>query len=172
MVARILHKLAKALVDLSSFWLFGIMFLVGADVFFRYTFNMPISGTLEISEQSVVIITFLCFAYTGMQNRHIRTNAILRRLPPSFRSFADILATCLMLLILSFLIWQTSIEAWNSLSIHETRMGLIEVPIYPTKIAVSIGLSVAWVYYFLTLITQFKKKNKINLFSFQIFKSK
>ena len=160
MVARLLRKVAKAFVDLSSFWLFGVMFLVGADVFLRYTFNAPISGTLEISEQSVVIITFLCFAYTGMQNRHIRTNAILRRLPPIFRSFADILATCLMLLILSLLIWQTSIEAWESLSIHETRMGLIEVPIYPTKIAVPIGLSVAWMHYFLTLITRFKKESK------------
>lgn len=156
--AKIIHVLAKVLVNLSSFWLFGIMFLVGADVFMRYSFNLPITGTLEISEQTVVIITFLCFAYTGIEKRHIQTNAIVRRLPSSFGCFADFLSSFLMLLMLTLLIWQTSKEAWYALSIKEARMGLIEVPIYPTKIAITIGLSVAWAHYLMSFIGLFKKE--------------
>jgi TRAP-type C4-dicarboxylate transport system permease small subunit len=159
-VFKLLNKLAKALLDISSIWLLGVMLLIGADVFMRYTFAKPIPGTLEISEQTVVILTFLCFAYTGMQNRHIRTDAIIRRCPPPFRTFTEFLSAFLMLLMLSLMIWQTSKEAWEAICIREVRMGLIEVPIYPTKIAISVGLSVAWVYYLLNFIRLFKQEKK------------
>ena len=160
MMSKIVNWLAKLLLDFSSLWLFGIMLLVGADVFMRYVFTQPISGALEISEQTVVIITFLCFAYTGTQNRHIHADAIVKRLPPSYRSFAEMISSFMMLLLLTLLVWQTSKEAWEALSIHEVRMGLINVPIYPTKIAIPFGLSVAWLFYCLQLITKLKPERK------------
>ena len=161
MIEKMINRLAKGLLDISSLWLFGIMFLVGADVFLRYTFNKPISGALEISEQTVVILTFLCFAHTAIQNRHIRTTAVIMRLPPLLRSLADFLALFMMILLLTLLLWQTSKEAWESFGIREVRMGIVNVPIYPTKIAIPIGLSIAWIHYLLTLITQFKEARKI-----------
>ena len=160
MISKTVNWLAKALLDFSSLWLFGIMLLVGADVFMRYVFSQPISGALEISEQTVVIITFLCFAYTGIQHRHIRADAFVRRLPPVWRNFAEILCSFLMLFLLTLLVWQTSKEAWESFGIREVRMGLINVPIYPTKIAIPFGLSVAWMFYFLQFISRFKPERK------------
>jgi TRAP-type C4-dicarboxylate transport system permease small subunit len=161
MIEKMINRLAKGLLDISSLWLFGIMLLVGTDVFLRYTFDSPISGALEISEQTVVILTFLCFAYTAIQNRHIRTIAVITRLPPSFRSLADFLALFMMILLLTLMVWQTSKEAWESFSIREVRMGIISVPIYPTKIAIPIGLFIAWIHYLLAFITQFKAARKI-----------
>lgn len=157
MVIRIIKVLARGLTEISSLWLFGIMILVGCDVFMRYVFNSPIPGTLEISEQTVVILTFLCFAYTGVEKRHVRTTAIVGRLPSLFRRLSHVLSLFLMVILLSLLVWQTSVEALRAWSIREIRMGLIEVPIYPTKIAIPISLSIAWLYYFLTLLGSFKR---------------
>ena len=151
--------MARSLTEISSLWLFAIMLLVSSDVFMRYFFNAPVPGTLEISEQTVVIITFLCFAHTGIEKRHINTTAIIGRSPYWVKHISYVLSITTMLILLTLLIWQTSIEAWRSLSIRELRMGLIEVPIYPTKISIPIGLSVAWLYYFISLLGSFKKKD-------------
>lgn len=154
MVRKTLTLVAKMLTDIASLWLFAILILVGCDIFMRYAFNMPIPGTLEISEQTVVIVTFLCLAYTGIENRHIKTEVIVGRLPSWCRHLSEILATTLMLILLTLLLWRTSVEALRSFGIREIRMGLIEVPMYPTKIAIPIGIAVTWLWYFVTLIRQ------------------
>ena len=159
MVTNMIKVVAKGLTEISSLWLFAIMILVGSDVFMRYVFNAPIPGTLEISEQTVVIITFLCFAYTGIEGRHVRTTAIVGRFPYLLRRIFYVLSIFLMAILLTLLVWQTSIEAWRSLSIREIRMGLIGVPLYPTKIAIPISLSVAWLYYSLTFLGSFKRSD-------------
>ena len=152
MVSRILRALAKAMADLASFWLFVIMVLVCMDVSMRYLFSMPIPGILEISEQTVVIITFVCFAYTSMLKRHIHTTAIVNHLPSGFKRAGDYLSKILMVTVLALLIWQTSKEAWASFAIREVGMGIVPVPIYLTKIAIPIGLAVALLYSLLELL--------------------
>lgn len=157
MVRKVLTAIAKLLTDISSLWLFGILILVGCDIFMRYAFSAPIPGTLEISEQTVVIVTFLSLAYTGIENRHIKTTIIVGRLPTWCRYISDILAATLMLVLLTLLVWRTSVEAWRSFSIQEVRMGLIEVPMYPTKIAIPIGIAVAWLWYFVDFLRLVRK---------------
>lgn len=151
MVTRILRTIAKALTDISSFWLLAIMVLVCMDVSMRYLFSCPVPGILEISEQTVVVITFVCFAYTSMLKRHIHTTAIVDLLPSGVRPVTDYIAKLLMIVLLSLLIWQSSKEAWEALSIREVRMGIVPVPIYLTKCTIPIGLFVAWFYYLLGL---------------------
>jgi TRAP-type C4-dicarboxylate transport system permease small subunit len=151
MINRILRPVAKFLTDISAFWLLGVMILVGVDVTMRFFFSKTIPGCLEISEQTVILITFFSFAYTGMLNRHIRTEAILNFLPPKMRSIADIIGILLMITLLSLLIVQTTKDAWLALSIREVRMGLVPIPIYPVKIAIPIGLFIALLYYTLKL---------------------
>lgn len=160
MVSKVPTLMAKFLTDISSLWLFAMLILIGCDIFMRYAFNYPIPGTLEISEQTVVIVTFLCLAYTGIQDRHIRTTAIVGRLPARFQFLSDFLAMTLMLILLSLLFWRTSAEAWRSFSIREIRMGLIEVPMYPTKMAIPIGIFVAWLCYFSSFLKLFRKRGR------------
>lgn len=151
MVAKIFKAVAEVLADIASFWLFGIMLLVVVDVSMRYLLSNPIPGTLEISEQTVVLLVFMCFAFTGMQERHIRTTAILDHLPRWMNTVSTFLGTLLMLILLTVLVWQTSKEAWLAFSIRELRMGLVMVPIYPAKIAIPVGLFIAWLFYFAKL---------------------
>ncbi len=159
MVTRVLRTIAKALTDIASFWLFIIMVLVCMDVSMRYLLSKPIPGILEISEQTVVVITFVCFAYTSMLKRHIHTTAVVDLLPPAVRPVTECVSKLLMIVLLSLLIWQTSKEAWESLSIREVGMGIVEVPIYITKTAIPIGLFVAWLYYVFEMIGWIEDKD-------------
>jgi TRAP-type C4-dicarboxylate transport system permease small subunit len=152
MVIKILRPVAKALTEISSFCLFAVMILVCMDVSMRYFFSNPIPGSLEISEQTVVIITFMCFGYTSLMKRHIRTTAIIDLFPPAVRRVTGYFSRLLMAVLLSFMVWQSAKEAWLSFEMLEVRMGLVPVPIYPTKIAIPIGLFIAWLYYVLGLL--------------------
>ena len=151
-MTKVLIAIAKALTDIASYWLFIIMVLVCLDVSMRYFFSSPIPGILEISEQTVVIITFVCFSYTSILKRHIHTTAVVDRLPSRLRPVTEYVSKLLMFAVLTLLIWQTSKEAWTSLSIREVGMGIVPVPIYITKTAIPIGLFVAWLYYVLQLL--------------------
>ena len=149
---KIIRRISKIFRDISSFWLFAAMMLICSDVFMRYFFNSPIPGTLEISEQTVIIITFLCLSFTAMQNRHIRTNVLVTRLPKKYGKMTDIISNILMILLLGLFIWQTSTEAWRSFQIKEVRMGLINVPIYPVKILIPFGFIFTFIFYFIKLL--------------------
>lgn len=143
----VIANLSKLLGDISSIALFGIMVLVSADVFMRYTFNSPIPGTLELSEISVVLITFLCFPYTAFNQRHIRTTFVVSRLPPAYQRIAERLSIALMLLLLTLFIWQTAIHGWKSFETREYAQGLLAVPVYHAKLTIPLGLFIAWLYF-------------------------
>jgi TRAP-type C4-dicarboxylate transport system permease small subunit len=151
-VTKVLRAIAKALTEMASFWLFIVMVLVCMDVSMRYLLSKPIPGILEISEQTVVVLTFVCFAYTSMLKRHIHTTAIVDRLPSGVRPVTEYISKLLMFVMLSLLIWQSSKEAWESLCIREVGMGIVAVPIYITKTVIPIGLFIAWLYYLLGLL--------------------
>ena len=157
-MTKVLIAIAKALTDIASFWLFIIMALVCLDVAMRYFFSSPIPGILEISEQTVVIITFVCFSYASILKRHIHTTAVVDHFPSRFKPVTEYISKLLMFAVLSLLIWQTSKEAWASLSIREVGMGIVPVPIYITKTAIPIGLFVAWFYYVLQLLCLIEDK--------------
>jgi TRAP-type C4-dicarboxylate transport system permease small subunit len=163
MANKVLKLLGRTLTDISSLCLFVVLILIGCDIFMRFAFTKPIPGTLEVSEQIVVIMTFFCLAYVGIQDRHIRTTIIIDRLPTRGRYIAELLAIVLMIVLLTFLFWRTSVEAWRSFSIGEVRMGLIEIPIYPAKIAIPLGIAVAWSWHFLEFLNLISKGERRKL---------
>ena len=57
--------------------------LVVANIFGRYLFNAPVTGTLEFTESLLVLIIFLSLALTQYDGGHIRVTLLTRRLPRS-----------------------------------------------------------------------------------------
>ena len=157
MFIKALNKVARVLAEIGAISLFALMLLVGGDVFMRFFFNAPIPGTLELSEFSMVVVTFLCFTYTAAQRRHIRTTAVVDRLPSAYKFAAEILCVFLMLVFLSLVIWQTFIEGVRSLQTAEYSQGLLRIPIYPAKLLIPSALFFGWLYFlgnFFLLIRQ------------------
>lgn len=148
MLVRAIDFLSTGLLKgIGQISLLAVLFLVSADVALRYLLNAPIAGALEISESVPVIVTFCFFAYTAMQERHIRTTYLVERMAPRSRIVAQKFAEVLMLIFLSLLIWRTSLEAYRSLRILEFSQGLIAIPRYPVKILIPMALGVGWLHY-------------------------
>jgi TRAP-type C4-dicarboxylate transport system permease small subunit len=119
---------------------FIMMVLVVANALLRFAVNMPINGTLEITESSLTILIFLSLALTQYEGGHIHVVLVTRNFPPFLRRAVAFLA---MGLGFVFFAW-ASVAAWEfamkSLAIGEQQWGAIQYPLYPVKFVIFGGL--------------------------------
>jgi len=82
-LARALRALTLAMNGAGTLWIFGLMFLICADVVGRYLFDAPIKGAAEMVGYSIVTAVFLQFASTLRVGRFTRVEILIERLEAS-----------------------------------------------------------------------------------------
>lgn len=123
----------------SGYILFFMMWLITVDVVGRYAFSHPIPGTLEFTEFLIVFVVFFSLPYVQLTKRHICVELLTHRLP---RRIADGLAVVVLLIAALFFLlmcWQTWNSALSSLEYREASDGLVQIPVYPPKLAIPFG---------------------------------
>ena len=137
---KLLQGLMTILNTVGTAWIAVITVLICSDILGRVWFNSPVIGVPEIVKVSVVAIVWLQMSYTLKIGGHIRSDAILDRLPPRGRASVDLIASILGAFVFGLLVyagWDNMIEAW--------RIGEFEgehparVPTYPVRSIVLLG---------------------------------
>lgn len=119
-----------------------MMIQVAVDVLFKYFFNMPVKGTLEIvSHYYMVGIVFLPLGIVEMRREHIRVDLFMRLLPRQIGLMLYFLTSVFTVVYFSLLVYQTGAEAIRSTKIDEMMMGTIYVVIWPSKWFLPVGLA-------------------------------
>ncbi|CCF18323.1 conserved hypothetical protein; putative TRAP-type C4-dicarboxylate transport system, small permease component; putative membrane protein; putative Tripartite ATP-independent periplasmic transporter, DctQ component; putative exported protein [Pseudorhizobium banfieldiae] len=126
---------------ISSAVAFCVMVLVVANVVSRYGFNMPIAGTLELTEGALPLIIFLSLAITQYHGGHIRVTLITDRAPESIARALTIFALLAGALLFGWATWAGWLSAEKSFAIGEMKRGSIRYPVWPIKYAVSAGMA-------------------------------
>jgi len=86
----------------------GITVLVGVDVLMRYLFNRPIENVFEITQHSLVFMTFLAAPWVLKRDQHVRMEGVLNQFDPKTRSLLNLITSvlgaviCLVLFIYGF----------------------------------------------------------------------
>ncbi len=121
--------------------------LTTADVFGRYVFNRPISGTYEVTESYLMVsLVFfgLCTAYR--EGGLIRVEFFISRMPLWLRMplnyFVQVFSILLDIFFLIAVVWQ----AYRS-TVSGVVLGALRIPAWPPYIIVCIGV------FSLTLLT-------------------
>lgn len=117
-----------------------LMFGVTADVAARAVYGQSVPGLFEMSELSMVMVVFLGLGWTLRDDAHIRVTMLTDRLAPRPRRLAGGLAWLCAALVFLLLAWPSTQEAAYSFSIREFRWGVVQIPIWWTKIALAAGL--------------------------------
>ncbi|HEY9567099.1 MAG TPA: TRAP transporter small permease [Thalassobaculum sp.] len=138
-IARILEKLAFAVLCVGGVGVLLSMFLGTADVVGTQVFGQPVPGAREITESTMVLIVFGALTYGQIRRSHIRVELLYMRLRPRAKAALDILADVCGLLFFGLLLWQGINEAQFSLQIGESTDGLIRFPLYPARITLALG---------------------------------
>lgn len=151
-VYRVYAKLLMVLAVIAAFGFFAIMWLIDLNSLSRKVFNAPITGTLEITEATMVIAILMPMAYTQMRGGHIRVTLLTKHLSPRWQRH---LYTFTLAVGFVFCAWATY-ASFNfflrSYAVDEHAWGTVSFPIYPSKGAVALGLLLLTIQFLLQVI--------------------
>ena len=131
----------KASTAVAACVIFSLMCLVVADVLGRKLFNAPIQGAIEVTELTLVVIVYLSVAYVQGRRDHIRLELFSSRTSESVLRRLDFLSLLISLVICLIITWRIGLFAWESFTTDDHTMGLVEIPIWPSKVAVFFGFT-------------------------------
>jgi TRAP-type C4-dicarboxylate transport system permease small subunit len=118
-----------------------MMFGISADVIRRSITGRSIGGVLEASEVLLVFVVFLGLGYAQLTGAHVSTSVLTSRMPRLPRRVVQGIGLTVALVFLAWAIYATGFRAWDAYLIREYRFGLLQVPIWPGRIAVVIGFT-------------------------------
>jgi len=114
-----------------------IMMLTVTDVFMRYVFARPITGSTETIEFLMVIL-IMSIVPTAMKNRHIRVDILMERLTPKGQAFFDAITIFAGSWLVVILGWRAFMACLFMIS-NDVRSPTLDVPIYPFYVIMAMG---------------------------------
>ena len=109
------------------------------DVIARSVFNNPLPGTAELVKSLLPAIVFLSLAYTLKNERHVRVDILIDRIPEKTQILIDILAFSLGFFCFAFVTYFSIEPAWQGWLVREYEGVQLKVPVYPVRFITVIG---------------------------------
>lgn len=133
---KIIHLLSRLFGYVSTGVLGLMMMLTVADVFLRYFFNAPISGTTEITEFMLVVVVFPALAWCAVTGKHVKVDLIMTHFPPQVQAIVDSITLFLGLGIFVIITWQSFLES----KVVDSTTSLLGLPSAPFYWVMTVGL--------------------------------
>ena len=133
-------KVEKGASITAAWVILFLMFLTSADVIGRHFFGKPIQTVYEISQNLLLVIVYLSIAYVASIRGHPKVDIVTSWLPWRGQLAIDIFGYVAGLTIMGIVTWQTGIRAWTSWVVQDYSMGLIDLPLWPGKFILPIGI--------------------------------
>ena len=125
--------------------LFALMLLTTADVIGRYFFNAPITGVVDLTEFSVLLMTFLSFAYCGFRGAHVVIELLYNRLGPGARLWLTRASNTAGAVLFGVMAWRSVVQSIDVRDFDESSQ-LLAVPYWPFYWVLAFGAALfAWV---------------------------
>ena len=140
-IRRIIEVVETLICTIGALALGIMAFVLGIGIISRYVLNQPIPGVYDIVQLSMVWVVFLSLAYTQRERRHIQVGILTSRLPRTTRISLEIGAYFIGFVFFAVMSWQTWLAAVQSFQIREYWPGLLRTPIYPSKMALFVGVA-------------------------------
>jgi TRAP-type C4-dicarboxylate transport system permease small subunit len=154
---RTFEQLALLVLLVGGFGTLVAMFLGTADVIGTQVFLTPVPGAREITESTIVLIVFGGLAYAQMRNNHIRVEIFYDYAGPRTRSAMDCIAYLMALIFFSLLIWQATNELLFSWEIGEATLGIVRIPLWPTRLILALGTALLLIQLVIDLIAALQR---------------
>ena len=126
---------------ISSWGLFVLMALGIISILLRLA-GVGLSGVVNLTTYLMVAVVYLSLAYAQLREQHVRVDFFVSRIHGKPGLILTVLASLLALIACLITLWGSWKYAWASLVIRERMDGAPFYPIYPTKIILSVGLTV------------------------------
>jgi len=152
-----LDSIVVTLGGISAVLILFIMMVTVVDVVLRYIFKTPLKGSYEFCEIFFLSSVFLGLAYTQSFRGHVNVDILISRLSARTNLVLEICMLLISLLIGSLLIWQGTEAFLRSFSTGEYRWGLIQIPLWPARLMIPVGVCALCLKMMSDLLTDFGK---------------
>jgi len=129
---------AKVLNGIAAGVLAAMMVLTGVDVFLRYIFNRPVSGSYEMTEFMMPIVIAFGLAYCALEKGHVRVELLTSRLSERAQAIMNSFASIVFLGVFILITWQTFLRAKGMLDVGQISI-VLYIPVFPFVLAVAVG---------------------------------
>ncbi|MBW2065971.1 MAG: TRAP transporter small permease [Deltaproteobacteria bacterium] len=134
---KIIISLSRLLGYIATGVLGLMMLLTVADVFSRYFFNTPITGTTEVTELMMVIVVFLSLAWCAVRRRHVKVDILVGTFSPRAQAIIDSITLLAGLGIFSIITWQSFLESMDV----RAKTSILQVPEAPFHWIMTLGFA-------------------------------
>ena len=114
-----------------------IMMLTVTDVFMRYVFVRPLTGSTEMIEFMMVIL-IVGIVPSAIENKHIRVDILMERLTPKGQALFDAITILVGSWLVVILGWRAFMACLFMIH-NDVRSPTLDVPIYPFYVIMAIG---------------------------------
>ncbi|MEW9053087.1 MAG: TRAP transporter small permease [Neobacillus sp.] len=135
-------KIEFFLLMVSGITVIFSMLLITIDVIMRNVFNKPIAGVIEMMNIALIIIVALGFSYVQGKKENIMIEIATSKLPAIYKNLLDLTGYIIGFLVMAVIAWKSGVNAVSSFSAQEHTMGLIKIPLWPSKVLLTIGIGV------------------------------
>ena len=117
-----------------------IIGLMSYEVIMRYAFNAPTKFTLEISLICQQVFVGVAAAYVLKDDGHVSLELVTERLPSHWRDRLSFITSLLSAVVCGFMVYQmVEVTLWSRKV--EELTSLLEWPVFPFKLILTIGLA-------------------------------
>ena len=135
---NIIRSVNRVLGYVASGFLIILLMLTVIDVFLRFFFNSPITGTTEISQLMMIIIVFPALGWAAIDRAHIRVDLLTGMFPTRPRAVVSSITLLIALGVYSIITWRSFLES----AVVNRQTSLINLPFAPFYWLMSVSLAI------------------------------
>ncbi len=122
---------------------FGVIYMtigITMDVFLRFFFNTPTIWVDELSNYTLLMMSFLGLAWALSEKSHIRIDIVVNRLPRIVQDWLRVISSVAFLIFTGLLFYFTFEFFWRTLIRGTTSRTLWDIPLAPWQAFIPLGL--------------------------------
>jgi TRAP-type C4-dicarboxylate transport system permease small subunit len=124
--------------------------------------SAPVPAAFEFMTTMMVVSVFLSISLGQARRTHIRVEVIVDRFPRSLRFLTDILRHGLSVIFFAAIAYFGALSAFRGYSVGEFAPGIINFPVWPSRLFLAFGAGLVTVQCVLDLIGVFNTRYRVD----------
>ncbi len=134
-----LHKANRLLAGFAGWLMLAMMMVLVIDIVFR-SVDMPLHGLAELSVFVMMIVIYLGLSRCEEHSEHVGLEFVINKLPNKGRRIAVAVVQFLAVATVGLMFYAITIDAWSAFETNSSIEGLVDLPIWPTKFVMVVGM--------------------------------
>ena len=134
------HRANRLLAGFAGWLMVAMMLLLVTDIVFR-TGNRPLHGLAEMSVFVMMVVIYLGFSRCEEYREHVKLDIVVRFLSLRARRLLAAVVQFLAVATVGTMFYAVTMDAWSAYVTGSAIEGLVDLPIWPTKFIMVLGMS-------------------------------